>query len=148
MLIDPLCKSCSTRIPWPASPDVFLTVSDKCGELRALHLMEDAAIGETPFPFTGEGDNIVAPKYPKFVPGKGGLGEVYINETQRFIGAPEISWSSYIGGYQPAQKWLKDRRGRELSFDDVRHYQKNLKILAETDRIMKTIEMPLEGSET
>jgi len=75
------------------------------------------------------------------------MGEVYINETQRFIGAPEISWNFYIGGYQPAQKWLKDRRGRELSFDDVRHYQKILKILSETDRIMKTIDMPLEGSD-
>ena len=49
----------------------------------------------------------------------------------------------HIGGYQPAQKWLKDRKGRALSFDDVKHYQRILKILAETDRIMGTIEMDL-----
>ena len=57
---------------------------------------------------------------------------------------PEIAWNFYIGGYQPAQKWLKDRRGRSLSFDDITHYQKIIKILVETDRIMKEIELPLD----
>lgn len=126
------------RIPWPASPDVFWNVSDKGGELRRLHLMEPAAIGDTPFPFMGEGDNNVAK--PKFEEGR-----VWINDTQYFDAASPVSWTFYIGGYQPAQKWLKDRKGRTLTFDDVRHYQRILKILAETDRIMKTIEMPLSG---
>jgi len=58
---------------------------------------------------------------------------------------PEVAWSFYIGGYQPAQKWLKDRRGRGLSWDDIVHYQKIIKILTETDRIMKEIALPLEG---
>ena len=49
-----------------------------------------------------------------------------------------------IQGYQPAQKWLKDRKGRSLSWDDIRHYQKIIKILAETDRIMSEVEMPLD----
>lgn len=125
------------RIPWPASPEVFWDVSDKGGQLRRLHLMEPAAIGETPFPFDGNGSNIVEkPEY------RGGA--VWINETQRFENAPEISWGFYIGGYQPAQKWLKDRKGRALDYEDVQHYQRILKILAETDRIMKTIDMPLE----
>ena len=66
-----------------------------------------------------------------------------INENQGFDGVPEIAWNFYIGGYQPAQKWLKDRKGRALSFEDIKHYQKIIKILSETDRIMKTIEMPL-----
>lgn len=56
-----------------------------------------------------------------------------------------MAWSFYIGGYQPAQKWLKDRRGRGLSWDDIGHYQKIIKILTETDRIMKEIALPLEG---
>ena len=47
------------------------------------------------------------------------------------------------GLYQPAQKCLKDRKGRELSWDDVRHYQSILKILSETDRIMKSIKIEL-----
>jgi hypothetical protein len=124
------------RIPWPASPDVFWDVSDKGDQLRRLHLMEPAAIGETPYPFVGEGDGKV--DKPEFHG-----GHVWINKDQRFENAPEISWGFYIGGYQPAQKWLKDRKGRTLDFEDVQHYQRILKILAETDRIMKTIEMPL-----
>jgi hypothetical protein len=52
----------------------------------------------------------------------------------------------YIGGFQPAQIWLKDRKGRELSFDDVKHYQKIIKILSETDRIMQTITIDLSGN--
>ncbi len=65
------------------------------------------------------------------------------NPGQYFHDVPHIAWEFFIGGYQPAQKWLKDRKGRELSFDDIRHYQKILKILSETDRIMATIKMDL-----
>ncbi|MBY0564910.1 MAG: N-6 DNA methylase [Hyphomonadaceae bacterium] len=126
------------RIPWPASPDVFWDVSDKGGQLRRLHLMEPAAIGATPYAFVGEG----AGKVEKV---EFRDGAVWINAAQRFENAPEISWGFHIGGYQPAQKWLKDRKGRTLDFEDVQHYQRILKILAETDRIMKTIEMPLGG---
>jgi hypothetical protein len=65
------------------------------------------------------------------------------NNNQYFDGVPEVSWDFYIGGYQPAQKWLKDRKGRALTFDDVRHYQNIVKILIETDRIMQTIHLTL-----
>ena len=124
------------RIPWPTSPNEFWDVSARGTELRKLHLMEPAAIGQTTFPFTGEGDNVV--DKPRFEDGR-----VWINATQYFESAPEVSWGFYIGGYQPAQKWLKDRKGRELGIEDVRHYQRILKILAETDRIMGTITMEL-----
>ena len=124
------------RIPWPASPDVFWDVSDKGSALRCLHLMQPDVVGDTPFPFMGEGDNIVSK--PKF-DGR----NIWINETQYFDAVPIASWDFFIGGYQPAQKWLKDRKSLALTFDDVRHYQKILKILSETDRIMQTIEMPL-----
>lgn len=82
---------------------------------------------------------MVASGYPKFEAGK-----VHINKDQSFADVPEIAWTFHIGGYQPAQKWLKDRRGRTLSWDDIGHYQKIVKILAETDRIMKEIELPLD----
>jgi hypothetical protein len=124
------------RIPWPATPDEFWDVSAKGTELRNLHLMDPAAIGQTPFPFIGGGDNVV--DKPRFEDGR-----VWINGTQYFDGAPEVSWGFYIGGYQPAQKWLKDRKGRALTFDDVKHYQRILKILAETDRIMGLISMDI-----
>ncbi len=64
-------------------------------------------------------------------------------DYRRSDNAPEVTWHFFIGGYQPAQKWLKDRKGRALSFDDIRHYQSILKILSETDKVMKTIEMEL-----
>lgn len=129
------------RIPWPRSPDAFWTLAAKGSELRQLHLMEPAAIGETPFPFMGkgegEGDNRVEkPRYHK--------GKVWINPYQYFDAAPEVAWEFYIGGYQPAQKWLKDRKGQRLSYGAVRHYQAILKILAETDRIMRSITLNLE----
>jgi hypothetical protein len=126
------------RVPYPASPEVFRHVSEKGEQLRRLHLMEPVAIGDTPYPFVGEGDDIVAPGYPKFENGR-----VAINPDQGFDAVPAIAWSFNIGGYQPAQKWLKDRRGRSLSWDDIGHYQKIVKILVETDRIMREIELPL-----
>ena len=70
-------------------------------------------------------------------------GKVWINKTQYFDKVPEISWSLYFGGDQPAQKWLKDRKRSILSFDDVKHYQRILKILSATDRIMGTISLKL-----
>ena len=78
--------------------------------------------------------------YPKFEAGK-----VRINKDQYFDEVPKMAWEFYIGGYQPAQKWLKDRRGRLLSFEDITHYQRIVKILFETDRIMKEIKLPLES---
>ena len=127
------------RIPWPLSPSVFWDVSDKGGQLRRLHLMEADAIGETPYAFAGDGAGVV--EKPEFRD-----GAVWINKSQRFENAPPVSWGFHIGGYQPAQKWLKDRKGRALTYDDVQHYQRILKILAETDRIMKTIDLPLPSA--
>lgn len=134
------------RIPYPPSPEVFAHVAQKGGALRRLHLMKEAAIGDAPFPFTGDGDNVV--DKPVFVPlpqagGEQHMGRVQINPDQYFENVPAIAWEFHIGGYQPAQKWLKDRKGRALSFDDVVHYQKIIKILSETDRIMRDIILPL-----
>jgi len=51
-----------------------------------------------------------------------------------------VAWNFYIGGYQPAQKWLKDRKGRTLTFDDILHYRNITIVLLETDRIMKELD--------
>ena len=112
--------------------------------MRKLHLMEDAVIGDTPYPLTGGGEPVVEITDNKsWEATSGAVGRVKINERQCFEGVPLIAWEFYIGGYQPAQKWLKYRKGRVLSFDDIRHYMKIIKILSETDRIMKTIKMDL-----
>ena len=56
------------------------------------------------------------------------------------IGFKIITLEFYIGGYQPAQKWIKDRKGRVLSYEDIQHYQKIIVALVETDRLMKEID--------
>lgn len=129
------------RIPYPSSTEVFRHVSEKGEALRRLHMMEAAAVGDAPYVFTGEGNDEVLAGYPKFEGGR-----VYINPNQGFDGVPETAWNLYVGGYQPAQKWLKDRRGHLLSWEDIGHYQKIVKILSETNRIMSEIEMPLSDS--
>ena len=67
------------------------------------------------------------------------LGRIWINEEQYFDNIPLTAWEFYIGGYQPAQKWLKDRRERTLESDDIFHYQKIIVALSETYRIMQEI---------
>jgi hypothetical protein len=75
---------------------------------------------------------------------EGNLGRVYSNQKQYFANVPEVAWNFYIGGYQPAQKWLKDRKGWELSYEDILHYQKIIVALKETDGIMGRIDGVLE----
>ena len=53
---------------------------------------------------------------------------------------PEVAWNFYIGGYQPAQKWLKDRKERTLSFDDILHYQKMIVALTQTAHLMQEVD--------
>ena len=99
---------------------------------RELHLMKSPLIDQyqTTFPVSG---NCLVDKI-SYADGK-----VWINQTQYFGNVPEIAWNFYIGGYQPAQKWLKDRKGRQLTDSDLVHYQRIIKVLMETDRIMKQI---------
>ena len=61
-------------------------------------------------------------------------------EKQYFSNVMKVTWKLYIGGYQPAEKWLKDRRDRTLGLDEIRHYQKIIVALMETDRIMRGID--------
>ena len=124
------------RIPKPSDPNIFHALSEKGAELRGLHLMESDALDDliTTYPISGDNevDKIGKDSYRD--------GNVYINETQYFGNVPSVAWEFYIGGYQPAQKWLKDRKGRELSVDDIMHYQRIIVALTETERIMKDID--------
>lgn len=123
------------RVPLPTSRKHFATVSAAGEKLRRLHLMEDAAIGKASYPFEGSGNSVVVK--PRYEPKR-----VWINDTQYFSNVPGAAWNLYVGGYQPAQKWLKDRRSSELTWDDIRHYQKIIKVLEETRRIMREIDTP------
>jgi predicted helicase len=103
------------------------------GNLRQIHLLESPRVEKYITQYPEDGDNVVTkPKYQD--------NNVFINDTQYFANVPEIAWNFYIGGYQPAQKWLKDRKDRELSYEDILHYQKIIVALTETDRIMREID--------
>lgn len=122
------------RVPHPSDVSVFWQLVKLGGELRRIHLLESEQVERYVTKYPIGGDNVVdKPLYKD--------GKVYINETQYFEGVPEVAWNFYIGGYQPAQKWLKDRKGRALEFDDILHYQKIIVALMETDRLMKEIDM-------
>lgn len=127
------------KIPWPSCPQEFWDIAEKGEQLRRLHLMEPKAIDASPFPFEGKGNAHVE----NFCFDG---GRIWINEKQYFDDVPRIAWEFFVGGYQPAQKWLKDRRGRQLSFEEVKHYQRIIRVLVETDRIMRTISMKLEAA--
>ncbi len=94
-----------------------------------------------PLPYIGPDDTTIPNEFHEAQAEYGTvLGKVYINETQYFANVPETAWNFYIGGYQPAQKWLKDRKDRVLEFDDILHYQKIIVALTQTSNLMKQID--------
>ena len=120
------------RIPYPTDWERFRDLVEKGEELRQLHLMEDmpSKTGIT-FPVAG---SLQVDCY------RWQENRVYINAEQYFDGVPESAWQFFIGGYQPAQKWLKDRKGMTLSFEDVKHYGRIIYVLQQTERIMQEID--------
>ncbi len=102
-------------------------------QLRELHLMTSPVCDEmiTTYPVTGS-DEVEKPRFE--------ADKVWINTQQYFGGVPELAWNLSVGGYQPAQKWLKDRKGKKLSSNDIEHYQKIITVLAKTDEIMHEID--------
>lgn len=121
------------RIPYPTEQRLFWELVDLGRQIRELHLLESDKVNNFISSYPEDGSNVInKPSYKN--------GSVYINDTQYFASVPEIAWNFYIGGYQPAQKWLKDRKGIELTFDDIRHYNKIIVALTETDRLMKEVD--------
>jgi hypothetical protein len=126
------------RVPYPKNKDEFWKLVSIGTKLRELHLMMASECSSPITTYSEKGDNVVEKiKYEK--------EKVYINDNQYFGNVPEVSWNFYIGGYQPAQKWLKDRKGRTLTNDDIEHYQKIIIVLTETDRIMKKIDSVIKN---
>ena len=121
------------RIPYPKDQNIFWQLVTIGSEIRKIHLLESPVVEKfnTIYPVMGsnEVDKV------RFE-----MGKVWINAEQYFDGVLKVVWEFYIGGYQPAQKWLKDRKGRVLSYDEIMHYQKIIVALTETDRIMKEID--------
>ncbi len=121
------------RVPYPTNADTFNKLVALGGQLRKLHLLESAVVNKPITQYPVDGSNMVGkPRYDGT--------NVFINENQYFANVPLTAWEFYIGGYQPAQKWLKDRKGRVLEFEDILHYQKIIVALVETARIMREVD--------
>ena len=125
-------KSDFPRIPPATNKGDFWVLARFGGQLRRLHLLEDPGLSNLTTTFSEIGENQVERVEYKD-------GNVFINEKQFFGNVPKIAWELYIGGYQPAQKWLKDRMGQILSYDEIVHYQKMIISLTETSKIMNEI---------
>ena len=137
------------RVPYPKDVKTFWDLVKLGKEVREIHLLESSKVEDyiTSYEMAEDAENdhnIITTKIGKkdweIIDTEKQLGRIWINESKYFDNVPIIAWEFYIGGYQPAQKWLKDRKERELKFEDILHYQKIIVALTETDRIMKEID--------
>lgn len=146
-------KSDFARIPLPGSRALFEALVPLGTELVALHLIDAEAIPSLKDPkdirLAGSGEARVAHK-PEY---DAKLGRVTINATRWFEQVSQVAWDFHVGGYQPAQKWLKDRAakggkkaspGRVLSDDDIVHYRRMIVALTRTAELMPTIDAVVE----
>ncbi len=130
------------RLPLTSNADLFRELCQLGERLVGLHLMEKSGSITTRYP--EKGNNVVEKVVYLEPRDQAEQGRVYINKTQYFEGVPPEVWEFHVGGYQVCQKWLKDRRGRALSFDDTLHYQKIVAALEETITLMERVDEVIE----
>ena len=128
------------RLPLTSDKELFAALAEKGAELTGLHLMTSPALDAfiTRFPEGGTNE-VEKVRYAD------ADGRVYINNEQYFEGVPEGVWEFRVGGYQVPDKWLKDRKGRTLTYDDISYYQKIVVALTETRRLMAEIDETIPG---
>ena len=148
------------RMPLTDDLDLFRVLVHLGSELTAVHLLKSESLGAEQFGYPIKGDDVVEKAHPKYyAPGEIPDGEiapiergrVYIGKSgkrpvkqgQYFDGVSPEVWASRIGGYQPMDKWLKDRKGRPLTFEDIAHYRKIAGALGETMRLTAAIDEAL-----
>ena len=122
------------RVPYPADAIQFKSLVELGAMLRRLHLMENVSPSEALARYPIEGSNTIDILVYRDE-------KVWINKSQYFNAVPQPAWEFYVGGYQPAQKWLKDRKGRTLNYDDIQHYQKIINVLHLTGDIQRKIDL-------
>jgi predicted helicase len=132
------------RIPYPKDKKVFWKLVDLGDKLRSLHLMESDLPEDDAGNYPVVGSNVITRKIIKkdwdFYDQGNSIGRIWINDDQYFDNVPLNTWELYIGGYMPAQKWLKDRTGRKLDYEDISHYQSILITLTRTIRLVNEID--------
>ncbi|MDM8558449.1 type ISP restriction/modification enzyme [Candidatus Parabeggiatoa sp. HSG14] len=122
------------RLPLTSDKKLFKQLAKLGKQLVTIHLMEADIDSDSSYPV--EGDNLVDKITYKDE-------KVYINKTQYFDNVVDTVWQFHIGGYQVCQKWLKDRKGRELSYEDCEHYFYILAALEQTIDLMEKIDATL-----
>ena len=135
-------KSDFPRVPLPDNSALFADLSRIGKHLVSLHLME--VEGTDPHVTSANTDNKQVEKVRYTSPKGGSPGRVSINGQQYFEGLEPEIWAFTMGGYRPAEKWLKDRKNRTLSDEDIDHYRKIIAALAETRRLMIEIDNIIE----
>jgi hypothetical protein len=127
------------RLPLTGNLELFRALARLGGELTALHLLESPKLDKPITEFIG-GRN---PEVEKI---SWSSDTVWVDKAQAtgFRGVREDVWNFHIGGYQVCEKWLKDRKGRTLTKDDLAHYQKIVVALSETIRLMAEIDKVIE----
>ena len=136
------------RLPLTSDKELFFRLGCFGKELVEFHLLKSPKLGEfiTSYPEPGNNavEKVVFEPFPKSSD-EGRLGKVWINPKQYFGEVPEDVWNFKIGGYQVCEKWLKDRKGRILSGDDINHYQRIVVAIKETIKIMEEIDNDIPG---
>lgn len=130
------------RLPVTSKPDLFRELCTIGQQLVDHHLMETKAPKITGYPVAGD-SNVEKVRYQE--PLDDVKGRIWINSTQYFEGIPKDVWEFHIGGYQVCDKWLKDRKGRQLTYDDLTHYQQVVSALSETMKLMKDIDAAIDN---
>jgi len=125
------------RVPLTANSALFWELVIKGDKLVKYHLMKETGTEISTYPIPGS-DIVEQVKYNE------NHQQIWINSEQYFDQVPQQIWNFYIGGYQVCQKWLKDRKGRQLNFDDISHYQNIISIISETVKIMEDVDQIIE----
>ena len=121
------------RVPYPDNRDQFRALAGIGADLRVVHLLEHRDLNQLITEYPRSGDHRIDQVKKK-------EDRVYINKTQYFAGVPDDAWNCYIGSYQPAQKYLKARKGRALTSDEITHYQKIIVVLTKTKALRQRID--------
>jgi predicted helicase len=119
------------RLPLTSDPTLFKQLAELGGQLVQIHLMEAEIENDCSFPI--KGNNLVEKLVYKDE-------KVYINQTQYFDHVTPEVWEFHIGGYQVCEKWLKDRKGRVLNFEDCSQYLYILAAIEKTREVMERID--------
>lgn len=126
------------RIPYPQSREMFLTLVTHGRELRKVQTMDGVTDDNTFATFPVAGSNCVEER--RFKATDEHMGRIYINETQYFDNVPESVWSKTVAGYPAADLWLKQRKGRKLSNDEIRTYGRVLYCIRRTAELQTELD--------